>query len=137
MNRKSVKKMTAVILSVMMLSAFSGCRGDNETDSASFAGGGVSAAAGDGQENVNDELQKITGSWSDGSGSFSYSFRQDGTGEYDVSGKKMKFTYKLNDNRLRILYKGNKTETVLGYGFRGDLLIIKDSFGNETVYERK
>ena len=68
--------------------------------------------------------------------SYTYTFNEDGTGNYDV-GKVMKFTYKIDGNKITILYDGNNSAFETEFSIKDDVLNIKDSFGNDTLYKRK
>ena len=74
----------------------------------------------------------LVGSWTYGN-SFTYTFNEDGTGEY--SG--MKFTYTTEGDKLSILYDGNTAAFETTYKIEGNKLTIKDSFNNDVVYEKK
>lgn len=77
----------------------------------------------------------IVGKWTYND-SYTYSFKDDGTGTYDT-GKMMSFTYKINGNRISILYEGNTVPFETEFSIKDDVLNIKDSFGNDTLYKKK
>lgn len=68
-----------------------------------------------------------------------YTFNADGTGSYDMFGEVMKFTYEADGSTLKITYtdEGVDEPTELEYKIDGDTLIVKDLFGNDTLYKRK
>ncbi len=78
----------------------------------------------------------IVGSWKYNSGNYTYTFNEDGTGDYDTGGSKMEFTYTLEDGKISILYKGSTSPFTSEYTIEGDTLNIVDSFGNNTLYTR-
>ena len=79
--------------------------------------------------------KSIIGSWADGS--YTYTFNEDGTGNYAYDGTKMEFTYEDNGKEVTILYNGNTISTTYAYRIEGKKFIIKDSFGNDIEYIKK
>ena len=77
----------------------------------------------------------IVGKWA--LGSFVYTFNEDGTCTYDVSGKLMKCTYKTDGDKISIIYEGNTAPFETTYSIDGNKLNVKDSFDNDTIYTRK
>ncbi len=66
---------------------------------------------------------------------FIYTFNADGTGDYDMSGTKMTFTYTTDGNKLSIKYNESglfETE----YEIKDNVLNIKDSGGSDTLYKK-
>ena len=47
------------------------------------------------------------------------------------------YEYKVEDNKLSILYEGNTAAFETTYTISDNKLTIKDSFGEDTVYDRK
>ncbi len=80
--------------------------------------------------------EKIIGTWEYEEGGFVYTFNANGTGTYDAFGQIMKFTYTADGAVLSITYEGSPAVD-LDYELDGDTLNIKDSFGNDTFYNRK
>ena len=64
---------------------------------------------------------------------YTYVFKADGTGTYFGES----FTYTVDGNKLSILYDGNTAPFETEFSIDGDKLIIKDSFGEDTVYIRQ
>ena len=62
-----------------------------------------------------------------------YTFNEDGTGEY--AGKK--FTYKTEGDKISITYDGSTAAFESTYEIKDNQLNIKDSLGNDTVYNKK
>ena len=79
----------------------------------------------------------LVGSWEYESGRFTYTFNSDGSGVYDVAGTQMKFTYTAENSVLAITYEGSDAPMELEYELNGDILNVKDSAGNDTIYHRK
>lgn len=81
----------------------------------------------------------IVGKWEYkmGTTSFIYTFNEDKTCSYDAAGTIMKCTYKVDGNKLSILYDGNTESFDTTYSIDGNKLNVKDSFNNDTIYERK
>lgn len=80
----------------------------------------------------------IVGSWkNDDLGyDFIYTFNEDGTGNYDAAGSDMEFTYKIDGNKISILYTGNTESFDTEFKIDGDTLNVVDSLGNDTLYKR-
>ena len=82
----------------------------------------------------------IVGKWkyykegSSYSADYVYTFNKDGTGEYSMSGAAMPFTYTTDGNKLTINYDSAPFETE--YEINGDILNVKDSGGNDTLYKK-
>lgn len=120
--KKTVKALLVLAMLLSSLMFFAGC--DNKKD-----------------DSKKDEDKKasntIVGSWKYESGDYTYTFNEDGTGEYLISSTKMEFTYTTDSNKISILYKGNTAAFETEYAIDGDTLNIKDSFGKDTIYKRK
>lgn len=99
---------------------------DNQTEAAAAAT--EAAAAAD---------KGIVGTWEFEYGSFTYTFNADGTGVYEIFDDVMNFTYEVTDTTVSILYEGSSDPIVLEYELSGDVLNIKDSAGDDTIYNRK
>ena len=65
--------------------------------------------------------------------SYVYTFNEDGTGEY--AGKK--FTYKTEGDKISITYDGSTAAFESTFEIKDNQLNIKDSLGNDTVYNKK
>lgn len=65
---------------------------------------------------------------------FTYTFNSNGTGNYDAGGTDMPFTYTIDGNKLSIVYETGTFETE--FSINGDLLNVKDSGGNDTIYKK-
>jgi uncharacterized lipoprotein YehR (DUF1307 family) len=109
------KKLLGILLVALVAIAIivSGC-GDNSSDS-----------------NGN----SIVGVWA--YNSFVYTFNSDKTGDYDVAGTKMDFTYEAKNGDLSILYSGNTIPYETTFRIDGKTLYLMDSFGEEVAYEKK
>ncbi len=81
----------------------------------------------------------IVGEWAseDYDGAYVYTFNEDGTGNYDVSGTDMPFTYTAENGKLSILYDGNTAPFETEYTLTETALTLKDSFGDDVVYLKK
>ena len=81
----------------------------------------------------------IVGKWEIkiGKNSYVYTFKEDGTCEYNVTGTIMKCTYKTNKDKLSIKYDGDTVSFDTTYSIKGNKLNVKDSFGSDTIYTRK
>ena len=125
---RNLNKIIAIFAAILMLLSFAAC-GD-KTDSSADNGSKTTAAA-------ESKKASIIGSWEYESGGYTYTFNEDGTGTYDTGGAVMKFTYEATDTELSITYEGNTEPMVLEYTLDGDTLNVKDSFGSDTIYNRK
>ena len=77
----------------------------------------------------------IVGKWAHES--FIYTFKADGTCQYDAAGTIMKCTYKTDGNKLSIKYEGDTVSFDTTYSIKGNKLNVKDSFGSDTIYIKK
>lgn len=77
----------------------------------------------------------IIGKWANGS--FIYTFNEDGTCNYEIYGTSMKCTYEIDGDKISILYDGYTASFDSTFSIKGNKLNIKDSFGEDTIYERK
>ena len=126
MKNKLFKGIAAVLCALIAATAFAACGG-----SSSSSADAPAASAADANAN------SIVGKWEYNSGGYTYDFKDDGTGTYDVSGKVMKFTYEAKDGKLSLLYEGNTSPLVLDYSIDGNTLNVKDSNGHDTLYTKK
>lgn len=78
---------------------------------------------------------KIIGKWTNGS--YVYTFNEDKTCSYDAAGTLMKCTYETDGDKLSILYKNSDVAFETTYSIDGNILTVKDSFGNDVKYEKK
>ena len=80
----------------------------------------------------------LVGQWKNHSYGYDYvyTFNEDGTGKYDAAGTIMEFTCTTNGNQISILYTGNTVSFDTEYSIDGDTLNVKDSMGNDTLYEK-
>lgn len=79
----------------------------------------------------------IVGTWKYEQGEYTYTFKEDGTGDYAFSSTKMEFTYTAQDGKLSITYKGSTAPFESEYSVNGDTLNIKDSLGRDTLYKKQ
>ncbi len=66
----------------------------------------------------------------------SYTFNQDGTGQYELLGEKLDLTYKTNGNILSIMFAGQNVPMDVEYTVNAQALTMKDVNGNDVVYHR-
>lgn len=97
----------------------------------------IFALTGCGKKENKQNVNPIVGTWKYQSGGYTYTFKEDGTGDYSVSSTKMEFTYKTEGSKISILYKGNTSPFETEYSINGDTLNIKDSFGRDTLYKKQ
>ena len=114
--KNSVKKIFIVLILVIGVFAFTGCNKGKKAEKKSG----------------------IVGTWVYvDSDQFVYTFNEDGSGKYEVAGTTMEFTYKISGNKLSMTYKGDTEDLETEYSIKDDILNIKDSLGEDTLYERK
>ena len=77
----------------------------------------------------------IIGKWAQGS--YVYTFNEDKTCEYNAAGTIMKCTYEIDGENISILYDGSTTAFETTFSIDGNKLNVKDSFGNDTIYEKQ
>ncbi len=75
----------------------------------------------------------IVGKWEYQTGGYTYTFNEDGTGNFNGS----EFTYTVDGDKLSIMYTGNTVPFETTFTIDGNKLDIKDSLGNSTIYNRK
>lgn len=80
----------------------------------------------------------IVGKWTyESMDSVYYVFKEDGTGSYTFAGATKKFTYKIDKNKISILYDGDTASFDTTFSIDGNKLNVKDSFGSDTIYKKK
>ena len=80
----------------------------------------------------------IVGKWEyESMSSIYYVFKEDGTGSYTFGGATKKFTYKIDGNKISILYDGDTNSFDTTFEINDKDLNVKDSFGNDTIYKKK
>ena len=86
------------------------------------------------------EIPEIVGEWKNDTAYsglvFTYTFNEDGTGQYDAAGNIMPFTYETDDDKISILYEGNTDPFETTFSIDGKTLNVVDSLGKDTLYER-
>ena len=80
-----------------------------------------------------DPAKAIVGTWTYETGGFTYTFNEDGTGDYCG----MAFTYTVDGNKLSILYENNTAPFETEFEITGNKLNVKDSFGSDTIYVKQ
>ena len=137
-----MKKMIFVLLTfavVGMLSVFTGCGEEKETSSIGVSESSVSDSSeveteAEAETEAAAEETGLVGVWEYEAGGYTYTFNEDGTGQYDLGGTIMKLTY---EDKGTILFEGNTDPMELEYSMSDGKLIIIDSLGDEVVYKRK
>ena len=81
-------------------------------------------------------ITAILGSWKYQGADFTYTFNEDGTGNYNAVGTDMKFKYTIEGNQISILYEGSTAPFETKYSIDGDTLNVIDSLGNDTLYKK-
>lgn len=119
--KKFIKSMLLILVLVSTILVFTGCGNTNETT-----------------ENKDSKEIKntIVGSWKYDGADYTYTFNEDGTGDYNAAGTIMEFTYETEDKKISILFNGNTAPFESEFSIDGDTLNIIDSFGKDTLYKR-
>lgn len=119
--KKFIKSMLLILVLVSTILVFTGCGNTNETT-----------------ENKDSKEIKntIVGSWKYDGADYTYTFNEDGTGDYNAAGTIMEFTYETEDKKISILFSGNTAPFESEFSIDGDTLNIIDSFGKDTLYKR-
>ena len=137
---KKLTKLLAVICALIMILSLAAC-GEPEVDKNGETTPASQEEVQNSEEGGEDvkaaDNSAIVGSWEYADGGFTYTFNEDGSGTYDTGSTVMKFTYEVTDKELSILYEGNTEPTVLEYSIDGSKLNVKDSFGDDTIYNKK
>ncbi|MBR7042154.1 MAG: hypothetical protein IKI04_01495 [Bacilli bacterium] len=69
---------------------------------------------------------------------FTYRFNEDGTGTYDVAGNIMNFKYTIDGANISFKYTDEEMETWdTTFSITDDVLNIKDSLGEDTLYKKE
>ena len=127
MKKATFIKSLAVMLGISSVLGFAGCSksGNNHSD--------VSEQSA--VESVSDSLE---GMWqSEQLSDYIYTFRADGTGQYDMAGKVLALEYTTDEGKITLSFlEEGYTPVTLEYILDGDRLNIKDSFGKDTFYKR-
>lgn len=81
----------------------------------------------------------LVGDWAseDFDGKFIYTFKEDGTGNYDAYGTDMPFTYTVDGDKLSIQYEDVDFPWDTTFKIEGDILTVKDDTGNDVIYHKK
>ena len=74
----------------------------------------------------------IVGSWTYPNSTMTYVFNEDGTGSY----YNRDFTYTVSGDKLSILYNGDTSSFDTTYEIKDNKLNVRDSFGNDTIYNK-
>jgi uncharacterized protein (DUF2147 family) len=114
--KKTLKLLAIITVLVATMFALTGCKKDDKKS---------------------DKANTIVGSWKYEGGDYTYTFKEDGTGDYSYYGAKMEFTYKTEGNKLAITYNGSTAAFETEYSIDGDTLNVKDSFGKDTLYKKQ
>lgn len=67
---------------------------------------------------------------------FVYTFNEEGSGIYDAAGSIMQFTYKIDGDKISILYEGDTASFDTTFSIDGDTLNIIDSNGENIPYQK-
>ena len=129
-----MKQLSALLLVVVLMFALSAC--GTKAPSADQQGspdGGSSQSTSD----SNDPAALLVGEWTYELGGYTYDFKNDGSGTYKAGETVMNFTYEADGSVLELTYEGVGTPTELEYSIDGKNLNVKDSFGSDTIYEKK
>lgn len=141
---KKITKMISVVIVMLLVVSLAACgnskKDNTATNSAQNTESTTTAQNTDDTTTAtasdSDAQKAIVGTWEYQGGGFTYTFNEDGTGVYDVSGTLMNLTYTITDTKISIAFDGSSSME-LDYQLSGDKLNIKDSLGEDTIYIRK
>lgn len=115
--KKTMRALTIIAVLVIAMFALTGC--------------------GNTKKEKEKAVDPIVGVWTYENGGYTYTFNEDGTGNYAYYSTKMEFTYKTEGNKLEITYSGSTSPFKTEFTIEGNTLNIKDSFGKDTIYKKK
>ena len=78
----------------------------------------------------------IIGSWKHEYSDYTYTFNEDGTVKYVGYGSVNEGTYKVDGNKISILYQGNTVPMETTFTIEGDTFTIKDSLDKDVIYKK-
>ena len=109
------------------------------SETTTTAAGATTAAESGSRETVEATDKNIVGNWAsrDFDGLFIYTFNEDGTGNYDASGTQMPFTFTMEGDKLSVLFDSDTDSFDTVYKIEGNTLTIKDSLGEDVIYDKK
>lgn len=109
------------------------------SETTTTAAGATTAAESGSRETVEAADKNIVGNWAsrDFDGLFIYTFNEDGTGNYDASGTQMPFTFTMEGDKLSVLFDSDTDSFDTVYKIEGNTLTIKDSLGEDVIYDKK
>lgn len=83
--------------------------------------------------------KSIVGKWKAVDDEYYYIFNRDNTCSYEMIVARLDCTYKVDDERITILYKGTDKAKAYNYRFEENTLIITDDTGkdNKFIKEKK
>ena len=79
------------------------------------------------------KTNSIVGTWESDLGLI-YTFNADGTGTYNIIESTLKFTYKIEDNTISILYESDTIPYKAEFSIKNDILEFSD---DDYFYRRK
>ena len=109
------------------------------SETTTTAAGATTAAESGSRETVEAADKNIVGNWAsrDFDGLFIYTFNEDGTGNYDSAGTQMPFTFTMEGDKLSVLFDSDTDSFDTVYKIEGNTLTIKDSLGEDVIYDKK
>ena len=109
------------------------------SETTTTAAGATTAAESGSRETVEAADKNIVGNWAsrDFDGLFIYTFNEDGTGNYDAAGTQMPFTFTMEGDKLSVLFDSDTDSFDTVYKIEGNSLTIKDSLGEDVIYDKK
>ena len=120
-----LKRISALLLALVMLFALCSCGEDKESADATTE-----------LETPATPAELIVGQWEHDMG-YIYDFKADGTGAYIYGENEMPYTYVIEDGTIVLTYEGTTDPNTFEYSVDGKVLTIKDSFGGDTIYNKK
>ena len=97
---------------------------------------GCGTGNGSGNSGLTQTERDIVGVWEYEGGGYIYEFKADGTGTYTIIDSVLTFTYTIEGNVVTLVYEDDVPLEV-EFELNGDSLTMKDSFGNDIIYNRQ
>lgn len=81
----------------------------------------------------------IIGKWksTDTKKEYYYIFNEDKTCSYEMPAARLDCTYEIDNNQIKILYKGNDKPNTFEYQLKDESLIIKDESNNYNEFTKE
>ena len=79
----------------------------------------------------------IVGSWKYDGADYTYTFNEDGTGNYNSAGTDMPFKYEISGKNISFFYDGDDISFDTEFEINGNVLNVKDSNNEDVFYNKR